>query len=46
MGFSIYMCTIENAASISFRQNNDTGSNEAVKTSIFGVVPAVIQLKF
>jgi long-subunit fatty acid transport protein len=26
------MCTIENAASISFRQNNDTGSNEAVKT--------------
>ncbi|MFV8334023.1 TonB-dependent receptor [Flavobacterium sp. GSP14] len=40
--FSIYnVYNRKNAASISFRQNNDTGSNEAVKTSIFGVVPAV-----
>ncbi len=31
----------KNAASINFRQNNDTGENEAVKTSIFGIVPAV-----
>ena len=40
--FSIYnLYNRKNAASINFRQNNDTGSNEAVKTSIFGVVPAV-----
>ena len=40
--FSVYnVYNRKNAASISFRQNNDTGSNEAVKTSIFGVVPAV-----
>jgi CarboxypepD_reg-like domain/TonB dependent receptor/TonB-dependent Receptor Plug Domain len=31
----------KNAASINFRQNEDTGNNEAVKTSIFGIVPAV-----
>jgi hypothetical protein len=31
----------KNAASINFRQNTDTGTNEAVKTSIFGMVPAV-----
>ncbi|MFB9079513.1 TonB-dependent receptor domain-containing protein [Flavobacterium procerum] len=30
-----------NAASINFRQNVDTGENEAVKLSIFGVVPSV-----
>jgi hypothetical protein len=30
-----------NAASISFRQNTDTGQNEAVKLSIFGIVPSV-----
>lgn len=40
--FSIYnLYNRKNAASINFRQNSDTGINEAVKTSIFGVVPAV-----
>ncbi|WP_035673792.1 TonB-dependent receptor [Flavobacterium sp. 83] len=40
--FSIYnLYNRKNAASINFRQNTDTGTNEAVKTSIFGVVPAV-----
>ena len=31
----------KNAASINFRSNEDTGNNEAVRTSIFGIVPAV-----
>lgn len=40
--FSIYnLYNRKNAASINFRQNVDTGENEAVKTSIFGIVPAV-----
>lgn len=40
--FSIYnLYNRQNAASINFRQNADTGANEAVRTSIFGVVPAV-----
>lgn len=40
--FSIYnLYNRKNAASINFRQNKDTGNNEAVKTSIFGIVPAV-----
>ena len=40
--FSIYnLYNRHNAASISFRQNTDTAANEAVKTSIFGMVPAV-----
>lgn len=40
--FSIYnVYNRQNAASISFRENIDTGINEAVKTSIFGIVPAV-----
>jgi hypothetical protein len=40
--FSIYnLYNRKNAASINFRQNADTGYNEAIKTSIFGVVPAV-----
>jgi len=40
--FSIYnLYNRKNAASINFRQNADTGNNEAVKTSIFGIVPAV-----
>jgi hypothetical protein len=40
--FSIYnLYSRKNAASINFRQNTDTTNNEAVKTSIFGVVPAV-----
>lgn len=40
--FSVYnVYNRKNAASINFRQNADTGNNEAVKTSIFGIVPAV-----
>ena len=30
-----------NAASIAFRENEDTGRNEALRTSIFGIVPSV-----
>ena len=40
--FSIYnLYNRRNAASINFRRNQDTGANEAVRTSIFGIVPAV-----
>ncbi|WP_445384628.1 TonB-dependent receptor [Robiginitalea sp. IMCC44478] len=40
--FSIYnVYNRMNAASINFRQNQDTGRNEAIRTSIFGIVPAV-----
>ncbi|MEG2100668.1 MAG: TonB-dependent receptor [Flavobacterium sp.] len=40
--FSIYnLYNRQNAASINFRQNLDTGVNEAVQLSIFGMVPAV-----
>ena len=40
--FSVYnVYNRQNAASIAFRQNTDTGNNEAVKTSIFGIVPAI-----
>ncbi|WP_125721542.1 TonB-dependent receptor [Flavobacterium ustbae] len=40
--FSIYnLYNRMNAASINFRQNVDTGANEAVQLSIFGIVPAV-----
>ncbi|UOY06962.1 TonB-dependent receptor [Muricauda sp. SCSIO 64092] len=40
--FSIYnVYSRLNAASINFRQNQDTGRNEAVRTAIFGIVPAV-----
>src|SRR6056297_2737597 len=40
--FSIYnLYNRRNAASINFRRNQDTGTNEAVRTSIFGLVPAV-----
>jgi len=40
--FSIYnVYNRLNAASINFRQNEDTGVNEAVRTSIFGIVPSV-----
>jgi len=40
--FSIYnIYNRMNAASINFRQNQDTGRNEAVRTSIFGIVPAI-----
>lgn len=40
--FSIYnLYNRRNAASIGFGRNSDTGANEAVRTSIFGVVPAI-----
>lgn len=40
--FSIYnLYGRKNAASISFRQNADSGMNEAVKLSIFGLVPSI-----
>ncbi|WP_282132373.1 TonB-dependent receptor [Cellulophaga baltica] len=40
--FSIYNAyNRKNAASINFSNNNETGANEAVRTSIFGIVPAV-----
>ena len=40
--FGIYnLYSRKNAASISFRQNQDTGNNEAVRLSIFGIVPSI-----
>lgn len=40
--FSLYnIYNRKNAASISFRQNQTTGANEAVRLSIFGIVPGV-----
>lgn len=40
--FSIYnLYGRKNAASINFRQNKDSGFNEAVRLSIFGIVPSV-----
>lgn len=40
--FSIYnVYNRKNAASINFRQNIDTAENEAVKFSIFGIIPGV-----
>jgi len=40
--FSIYnVYNRKNAASISFRENQTSGANEAVKLSIFGAVPSV-----
>jgi len=40
--FSIYnLYNRQNAASISFRQNEDNGSNEAARLSIFGIIPSV-----
>ena len=40
--FSIYnLYNRQNAASISFSQNDETLRNEALKTSIFGIVPSV-----
>ncbi len=40
--FSVYnVYNRMNAASINFRQNLNTGNNEAIRTSIFGVIPAV-----
>ncbi|PRX54473.1 outer membrane receptor protein involved in Fe transport [Flagellimonas meridianipacifica] len=40
--FSIYnVYNRMNAASINFRENEDTGRNEALRTSIFGIIPSV-----
>jgi len=40
--FSIYnIYNRKNAASISFSENTDTGQNEAVRLSIFGIIPAI-----
>lgn len=40
--FSIYnLYNRKNAASINFRQDRNTGLNEAIRLSIFGVVPSV-----
>jgi len=40
--FSIYNAyNRKNAASISFSENTDTGQNEAVRLSIFGIIPSV-----
>src|SRR5690554_2006728 len=40
--FSIYnVYNQKNAASISFRENTDTYQNEAVRLSIFGIIPSV-----
>ncbi|WMW78523.1 TonB-dependent receptor [Flavobacterium sp. 20NA77.7] len=40
--FSIYnVYGRKNAAAINFRQNSDSGKNEAVRLSIFGMVPSV-----
>lgn len=40
--FSIYnLYNRQNAASITFSQNLDTGHNEAIQTSIFGIIPSV-----
>lgn len=40
--FSIYnVYNRMNAASISFRQNEDTGANESVRLSIFGAIPSI-----
>lgn len=40
--FGIYnVYNRKNAASISFSENTDTGKNEAVRLSIFGIIPSV-----
>lgn len=40
--FSIYnVYNRKNSTSINFRRNMDTGQNEAVRTSIFGIVPSL-----
>jgi len=39
--FSIYnLYNRKNAAAVNFRQNQDTGINEAIRTSIFGIIPS------
>jgi len=46
--FGIYnLYNRQNAASITFRQNQETGTNEALRLSIFGIVPsATYNFKF
>jgi hypothetical protein len=46
--FGIYnLYNRQNAASITFRQNDETASNEALRLSIFGIVPsATYNIKF
>lgn len=46
--FGIYnIYNRQNAASITFRQNQETGSNEAIRLAIFGIVPsATYNVKF
>ncbi|WP_031428873.1 TonB-dependent receptor [Flavimarina sp. Hel_I_48] len=46
--FSIYnLYNKKNAASNNFERNEDTGVNEAIRTSIFGVIPSVtLNFKF
>lgn len=46
--FGIYnLYNRQNAASITFRQNKETGSNEALRLTIFGIVPsATYNFKF
>lgn len=40
--FSIYNAyNRKNAASVSFRENTDIGKNEAVRLSIFGIIPSI-----
>jgi hypothetical protein len=40
--FSLYnLYNRRNAASLNFERNNNTGQNEALRTSIFGIVPSV-----
>ena len=40
--FSVYnIYNRKNAASLSFRENTDTNRNEAVRLSIFGIIPSV-----
>lgn len=40
--FGIYnLYNRRNAAAINFRENSDTGNNEALRTSIFGIVPSI-----
>ena len=40
--FGIYnIYNRKNAASIAFSRNTETSANEAIKTSIFGIVPSI-----
>jgi len=40
--FAIYnLYNRQNAASVRFQKNNDTGLNEAIRLSIFGIIPSI-----